>query len=154
MSTAILKLSENGELQRIHDKWVTNKMCSPTEEKLEYERLHLSSFWGLFLISAVASVLAILVYLSITFYQYVHEEHRNRTIKNFLSYINNIKITKTNPTRSQCQRSNSSISSFDTWLSSIMCLCLVETTIIAVGDRSVLTKFILLVGLIVVKSSY
>lgn len=114
ISTAILKLSENGELQRIHDKWVTNKMCSPTEEKLEYERLHLSSFWGLFLISAVASVLAILIYLSITFYQYVHEEHRNRTIKNFLSYINNINVTKTNPTRSQCQRSNSSISSFDT----------------------------------------
>ncbi|XP_015576348.1 glutamate receptor 3.6 isoform X2 [Ricinus communis] len=50
MSTAILKLSENGDLQRIHDKWLTRSACSSTSTKLEVDRLQLRSFWGLFLI--------------------------------------------------------------------------------------------------------
>ena len=28
MSTAILKLSENGDLQRIHDKWLMRSACT------------------------------------------------------------------------------------------------------------------------------
>uniref|UniRef100_A0A1D1XVY8 Glutamate receptor n=1 Tax=Anthurium amnicola TaxID=1678845 RepID=A0A1D1XVY8_9ARAE len=62
MSTAILALSENGDLQRIRDKWLTRTVCSSESSELESERLHLSSFWGLFLICGVACLLALLVY--------------------------------------------------------------------------------------------
>ncbi|KAB1201752.1 Glutamate receptor 3.3 [Morella rubra] len=50
MSIAILKLSENGELQKIHDKWLARKACMSEGAKEEVDRLPLKSFWGLFLI--------------------------------------------------------------------------------------------------------
>ncbi|XP_077246921.1 glutamate receptor 3.3 isoform X2 [Tasmannia lanceolata] len=50
LSTAILTLSENGDLQRIHDKWLTRSDCSSQTTDLESDQLHLKSFWGLFLI--------------------------------------------------------------------------------------------------------
>lgn len=62
MSTAILKLSENGELQRIHDKWLLRSACTSQNTKLEVDRLELKSFAGLFSICAVACFLALLVY--------------------------------------------------------------------------------------------
>ncbi|KAJ0098236.1 hypothetical protein Patl1_29290 [Pistacia atlantica] len=48
MSTAILHLSENGDLQRIHDKWLLKSACSSQGTKHEVDQLHLNSFWGLF----------------------------------------------------------------------------------------------------------
>ncbi|KAF8410638.1 hypothetical protein HHK36_003170 [Tetracentron sinense] len=63
ISTAILTLSENGDLQRIHDKWLMRSSCSSQGTKLEMDRLHLSSFWGLFLICGLACFLALLIYL-------------------------------------------------------------------------------------------
>uniref|UniRef100_A0A5B6ZS34 Glutamate receptor n=1 Tax=Davidia involucrata TaxID=16924 RepID=A0A5B6ZS34_DAVIN len=62
MSTAILKLSENGELQRIHDKWLMRSACSLQGAKLEVDRLQLKSFSGLFLICGLACLLALIVY--------------------------------------------------------------------------------------------
>ncbi|KAK2996260.1 hypothetical protein RJ639_025867, partial [Escallonia herrerae] len=62
MSTAILTLSENGELQKIHDKWLKRRRCSSQGSSLGSEQLHLSSFWGLFLVCGVACFLALLVY--------------------------------------------------------------------------------------------
>ncbi|URE02645.1 hypothetical protein MUK42_22637 [Musa troglodytarum] len=48
MSTAMLKLSENGELQRIHKKWFCNASCIVTSGiNSEPSQLHFSSFWGL-----------------------------------------------------------------------------------------------------------
>ncbi|KAF3337041.1 glutamate receptor 3.5-like protein [Carex littledalei] len=48
LSTAILTLSENGELQRIHDQWLnSNGGCSSENTDIESNRLSLSSFWGL-----------------------------------------------------------------------------------------------------------
>ena len=44
MSTSIWKLSENGDLQRIHDKWLARSDCSSTGTKLEVDRLQLRSF--------------------------------------------------------------------------------------------------------------
>ncbi|KAF5188249.1 Glutamate receptor [Thalictrum thalictroides] len=70
MSTAILKLSENGELQRIHDKWLTRRACSSQGSELESDRLHLKSFWGLFLICGIACFLALLVYFISTIRQF------------------------------------------------------------------------------------
>ncbi|XVF44697.1 hypothetical protein PTKIN_Ptkin02bG0144800 [Pterospermum kingtungense] len=60
MSTAILALSENGQLQKIHDKWLSKGACS---SETEIEQLALQSFWGLFLVCGIACILALLVYL-------------------------------------------------------------------------------------------
>ncbi|CAN6579966.1 unnamed protein product [Malus baccata var. baccata] len=63
MSTAILQLSENGDLQRIHDKWIMQGSCSLDTTELESDRLHLKSFWGLFLICGIACSVALFIYL-------------------------------------------------------------------------------------------
>ncbi|GLT46036.1 hypothetical protein SLA2020_198260 [Shorea laevis] len=62
MSTAILALAENGDLQRIHDKWLMKSSCTSESTELESDRLHLSSFWGLFLIFGIACFIALIIY--------------------------------------------------------------------------------------------
>ncbi|XP_020535379.1 glutamate receptor 3.3 isoform X2 [Jatropha curcas] len=62
MSTAILELTENGDLQRIHDKWLMHSGCSSDASELESDRLELKSFWGLFLICGIACFLSLFVY--------------------------------------------------------------------------------------------
>uniref|UniRef100_A0A7N0UTF1 Glutamate receptor n=1 Tax=Kalanchoe fedtschenkoi TaxID=63787 RepID=A0A7N0UTF1_KALFE len=62
MSTAILKLSENGELQRIHNEWLMGSACSSQTTMLSVDRLELRSFWGLFAICGSACCLALIVY--------------------------------------------------------------------------------------------
>lgn len=63
MSTAILQLSENGNLQKIHDKWLLKDECSANQNEDEGpNQLSLSSFWGLFLISGVACLLALVAF--------------------------------------------------------------------------------------------
>ncbi|KAI4354179.1 hypothetical protein L6164_003071 [Bauhinia variegata] len=62
MSTAILMLSENGELQRIRDKWLRQSACITQGGKQELERLPLKSFLGLFFICGSACFLALLVF--------------------------------------------------------------------------------------------
>ncbi|XP_059278798.1 glutamate receptor 3.3 [Lycium ferocissimum] len=62
LSTAILTLSENGDLQRIHDKWLARSACSLDNAELESDRLHLRSFSGLFLICGIACFIALLIY--------------------------------------------------------------------------------------------
>ncbi|XP_022726478.1 glutamate receptor 3.4-like [Durio zibethinus] len=62
LSTAILQLSENGDLQKIHDKWLTHSDCSMQINQIDENQLSLSSFWGLFLICGTACVLALIVF--------------------------------------------------------------------------------------------
>ncbi|XP_078167552.1 glutamate receptor 3.5-like [Carex rostrata] len=63
LSTAILTLSENGELQRIHDQWLnTNSGCSSENTDIESNRLSLSSFWVLFLIFGGVCFSAVIIY--------------------------------------------------------------------------------------------
>ncbi|KAK9164896.1 hypothetical protein Scep_000087 [Stephania cephalantha] len=98
MSTAILTLSENGDLQRIHDKWLMRRACTSQSTELESDRLHLSSFWGLFLICGVACFLALLVYLIMMirkFYRHYPKESnpssqgssRSARLQTFLSFV-------------------------------------------------------------------
>lgn len=74
LSTAILTLSENGDLQRIHDKWLNPGQCDGATQGADVtaaaDRLNLGSFWGLFLISGVACFLALLVYFARILCQY------------------------------------------------------------------------------------
>ncbi|PIN08295.1 Glutamate-gated kainate-type ion channel receptor subunit GluR5 [Handroanthus impetiginosus] len=62
LSTSILQLSENGELQRIHDKWLSREGCSGQTNPTDESRLSLKSFWGLFLICAVACLIALIIF--------------------------------------------------------------------------------------------
>ncbi|KAF7823133.1 glutamate receptor 3.4 isoform X1 [Senna tora] len=82
MSTAILQLSENGDLQKIHDKWLLRNECSvgaQTDDE-DSNQLSLSSFWGLFLISGIACLIALVAFCVKLFCQYIkfspdsHEE--------------------------------------------------------------------------------
>ena len=63
LSTAVLEMAENGDLQRIHDKWLLGSACLSQGAKLEVERLNLKSFWGLYLLCGFACVLAVFIYL-------------------------------------------------------------------------------------------
>ncbi|KAF7823134.1 glutamate receptor 3.7 [Senna tora] len=81
MSTAILKLSENGELQKIQKEWFC-KMGCPEERKSKTDsnQLHFTSFWGLYLSCGVATLAALLVFLLRTIRQYVRYKQRQKDI--------------------------------------------------------------------------
>ncbi|KAJ8764002.1 hypothetical protein K2173_004875 [Erythroxylum novogranatense] len=97
MSTAILKLSESGDLQRIHDKWLMSSACSSQGTKLEVDRLRLKSFWGLYLVCGLASLLALCIYLTMVLLQYAkrHQEEpkpfgsssTSARLKTFLTFV-------------------------------------------------------------------
>ncbi|TYJ00806.1 hypothetical protein E1A91_A13G110400v1 [Gossypium mustelinum] len=70
LSTAILQLSESGELQKFHNKWLTHTECSIQINQEEENKLSLSSFWGLFLICGIACVLALTLFCYRVFTQY------------------------------------------------------------------------------------
>lgn len=61
-STAVLKLAENGELQRIHDLWLDNESCTKRNVARDATELGLNTFWGLFLITGCASIFCCCVY--------------------------------------------------------------------------------------------
>ncbi|KAK1326696.1 Glutamate receptor 3.4 [Acorus calamus] len=70
MSTALLGLSENGDLQKIHDKWLNRQDCSTQDTQIDSNQLSLSSFWGLFLICGVSCLLALLIFFLRVLCQY------------------------------------------------------------------------------------
>ncbi|KAF5787265.1 putative periplasmic binding protein-like I [Helianthus annuus] len=71
LSTAILQLSENGELQRIHDKWLAAPSCSTQATDVEESSsLSLGNFWGLFLICGVACFISLSIFFGRMLCQY------------------------------------------------------------------------------------
>ncbi|KAL3652643.1 hypothetical protein CASFOL_002324 [Castilleja foliolosa] len=77
LSTAILQLSENGELQRIHDKWLSRTGCSAQTNVVDDNRLSLKSFWGMFLLCAIACFLALTIFfcrVCLQYSRYIPEE--------------------------------------------------------------------------------
>lgn len=100
MSTAILKLSENGDLQRIHDKWLLRSACTSQTTKLEVNRLKLKSFSGLYLICGLACFLALAVYFIFVTHQFrqhhtepgppsssTRRSTRSKRLQRFLSFV-------------------------------------------------------------------
>ncbi|XP_027916741.1 glutamate receptor 3.6-like isoform X1 [Vigna unguiculata] len=95
MSTAILKLSENGDLQRIHDKWLTRSACSSEGAKQGIDRLELKSFWGLFLLSGMACFIALLCYAIRMVYRFSRHSNSNSKgsshsarLRSFFTFVN------------------------------------------------------------------
>ncbi|XP_042375568.1 glutamate receptor 3.5-like isoform X1 [Zingiber officinale] len=70
LSTAILTLSESGELQRIHDKWLTRTGCSSSNSDIGANQLSLKSFQGLFLLCGAVCVLALTIFFIKICHQY------------------------------------------------------------------------------------
>ncbi|CAN6200763.1 unnamed protein product [Urochloa humidicola] len=70
LSTAILQLSESGQLQRIHDEWFTRPSCSSDDSEVGATRLGLGSFWGLFLVCALICLFALLIFFIRICWQY------------------------------------------------------------------------------------
>ncbi|KAH0970946.1 hypothetical protein GBA52_023102 [Prunus armeniaca] len=94
MSTAVLKLSEKGDLQKICDKWLMKRACSAQGAKQSVDRLPLKSFWGLFVLSGIACFLALLLHvirLVHQFYWYSDsccESPQSRRLRSFVSFAN------------------------------------------------------------------
>ncbi|XP_030523784.1 glutamate receptor 3.6 [Rhodamnia argentea] len=117
MSTAILKLSENGDLQRMHDKWLMRSACTSQGTKLTLDRLHLKSFWGLFVLCGSACFLALFIYFLMMvhqFSQHYSEEpesaassSRSGRLRTFLSFIDEKEETvKSRSKRRQLERAS------------------------------------------------
>ncbi|VVA99388.1 unnamed protein product [Arabis nemorensis] len=64
MSTAILGLSETGELEKIHDRWLSKSNCSKPRgaQSGDSEQLNVRSFWGLFLGCGIAGLVAFFIH--------------------------------------------------------------------------------------------
>lgn len=110
MSTAILQMSENGDLQRIHDKWLMRSACSMEGTELESDQLHLKSFAGLFLICGVTCFVALLIYFLRIFKRLYYaapldsvsgaqSESRSGRLRRFLSLIDEKKQDNSNKRR-------------------------------------------------------
>ncbi|XP_018682257.2 glutamate receptor 3.7 [Musa acuminata AAA Group] len=79
MSTAMLKLSENGELQRIHKKWFCNTSCIVQSGiNSEPDQLHFNSFWGLFLVCGVATVASLILFFLRSIWQFIRFNRKHR----------------------------------------------------------------------------
>ncbi|KAK1421655.1 hypothetical protein QVD17_24155 [Tagetes erecta] len=102
LSTAILSLSENGDLQRIHDKWLIRTGCTTDNSELESDQLHLKSFWGLFLICGIVCFIAIFIYFCKVFRRFhnvaratpVSDASRSRHLQTLISIIDEKKEPK------------------------------------------------------------
>eukprot|EP00252_Welwitschia_mirabilis_P010783 TRINITY_DN2428_c0_g2_i3.p1 TRINITY_DN2428_c0_g2~~TRINITY_DN2428_c0_g2_i3.p1 ORF type:complete len:860 (-),score=111.87 TRINITY_DN2428_c0_g2_i3:581-3160(-) len=104
MSTAILSLSENGELQRLHDKWLSDNECNSDDQVQSY-RFGLKSFWGLFLLTGIVCFLALLIFFVRMIYEFVR--HADAYIEN----VNNETPTS-NSQRSLSSKSKKVLKSF------------------------------------------
>ncbi|XP_020270386.1 glutamate receptor 3.7-like [Asparagus officinalis] len=79
LSSAILKLSENGQLQMIHDRWLCKNNCTPKPAKSsDPYRLELSCFRGLFLVCGVVSFGALLIFLLRAIRQFIRFKSKQK----------------------------------------------------------------------------
>lgn len=77
ISTAILKLSEDGELQKIYEKWFCKMGCHGEKKHgNEPNQLNLTSFWGLYILCGAFALTAFFVFLLRMVRQFVRYKRR------------------------------------------------------------------------------
>ncbi|KAK0588542.1 hypothetical protein LWI29_002337 [Acer saccharum] len=77
ISTAVLKLSEDGKLERIREDWFCKPECPwKTTHYTEAHQLRFISFWGLYLLCGTVTLVALLVFLFRTVRQFVRYKRR------------------------------------------------------------------------------
>eukprot|EP00250_Pteridium_aquilinum_P005292 c15407_g1_i1 orf=288-1187(+) len=74
MSEAILRMSENGELQKIHNLWFNSQEDKPKDADVNSSQLDFKPFSGLFMISGLISVFCLLVYLARLLKQFINSK--------------------------------------------------------------------------------
>ncbi|XP_057858418.2 glutamate receptor 3.4 isoform X2 [Cryptomeria japonica] len=101
ISTALLNLSETGELQRIHNKWLGISKCNSHINQDGPNKLRLTSFWGIFLVSGVAAMAALLVFVYRLALQFRHHPrssddslHSGSVLRNFASFVDQKEIDR------------------------------------------------------------
>ncbi|XP_050231476.1 glutamate receptor 2.7-like [Mercurialis annua] len=67
VSTAMLELMDHGEFKELEEKWFGDNSC---DLKNGSDRLDITNFMGLFLISGIVSFLALFIYITMFVYQY------------------------------------------------------------------------------------
>ncbi|KAH9313521.1 hypothetical protein KI387_022148, partial [Taxus chinensis] len=71
ISRSVLKLSESADMQRIQNKWFNMTACiTQSGAPVESNRLSMKSFWGLYLITGTASVVALVSFIGRLLYKY------------------------------------------------------------------------------------
>ncbi|KAK9133459.1 hypothetical protein Scep_012987 [Stephania cephalantha] len=91
LSTAILKLSESGELQKINKKWFCEDDCESRQRHVsDPKQLHISSFWGLFLVCGVATFTALVIFLVKAACQFAQYK---KTQRELLSHTSSVQST-------------------------------------------------------------
>lgn len=81
MSTAILKLSENGDLRKIHEKWFCKMGCAEDRtSNSKPDQLHLISFWGLYLSCGIVLLVALALFLLLMIRQYARFKQRQKDV--------------------------------------------------------------------------
>lgn len=77
MSRAILKLTESGGLEKIHNKWFCKSGChEDLKMKPESNELHLTSFWALYSVCGMFALIAFFIFLIRAVHQYIRYKRR------------------------------------------------------------------------------
>jgi glutamate receptor, ionotropic, plant len=77
LSTAILRLSESGQLERIHNEWFSEHSHASDDSEVGATRLDLGSFWGIFLVCALICVFALVTFFIRICWQYSQNNNSN-----------------------------------------------------------------------------
>eukprot|EP00253_Pinus_taeda_P033031 PITA_33031 len=116
ISRAVLSLSEDKEMQQIQAKWLNSTACTDSGAKVDSNRLSMESFWGLYLITGSASVIALVIFLSMLLYEYMRDPNvmdndnckmddpstgksLKRAMKSFMVYIDQKEGSTSSPNR-------------------------------------------------------
>ncbi|KAJ0090976.1 hypothetical protein Patl1_12659 [Pistacia atlantica] len=70
VSRAILNVTEGQKMNEIEDAWFKKNNCPDPSTLVSSHSLGLNSFWGLFLIAGIASILALIIFMAIFVYEH------------------------------------------------------------------------------------
>ncbi|KAJ0090981.1 hypothetical protein Patl1_12656 [Pistacia atlantica] len=70
VSRAILNVTEGPKMNEIKDAWFKKNSCPDPSTLVSSHSLGLNSFWGLFLIAGIASILALIIFMAIFIYEH------------------------------------------------------------------------------------
>lgn len=89
-SRAILDLSEHGMIKPIEDNWFApSPDCSTSESNIKTENLTLHSFWGLYLVYGIVSLICLLLFI-IRLWNNYFAQHQKKYQGNMTSSHNRI----------------------------------------------------------------
>ncbi|CAA2974319.1 Glutamate receptor [Olea europaea subsp. europaea] len=103
VSRAILEVTEGEKMRQIEKKWFGEGSCADTSSSTSNysKNLGLGSFWGLFLVVGIASMLALIVSLGLFLFE------KRRALINY--FLNRSKVLATNEKNTEDESSNTTV---------------------------------------------